>query len=455
MASEERSERHGAGRLLAGITVLWAGLAFAGDGLTSIVLPVLTDRVTGGVATASTLGLVTFAGLAVGALVQPPAGALSDRLLPRYGRRGPLAAGLALTVAGLAVLGVAGHVGGVAGLVVGFVAVAASASIAQASLQGWIPDLVASDRRGRAAGWKGFADVGGASIAFFALGQAIGGGAGRAVAVIIAALASAGLLALGLVREPPRVRPAPHAGSSGLAAAAGNPDGGNRSTVRAPALAAAFRIDRSGARPLVDLVAARFLFLFGVFAVGRFLVLVVADRFGVGAADAAEQASLVLGVLALVSMVAAPASGRAADQLGRRPVMVAGALAGAAAAAGLAAAPSLPLLVGAGVALALGNAAFTTANWAMTTDVVPADEAARHLGLANLGTAGAMAAAGLLGPVMDVANRLGRGWGGTVLLLIAACAMAAAAVVATRARHPTAAAVAPAPPGAPAARPRG
>lgn len=54
--------------------------------------------------------------------------------------------------------------------------------------------------------------------------------------------------------------------------------------------------------------------------------------------------------------------------------------------------------------MSIGSAAFVTANWAMTTDVVPAARAGRLLGLANVGTAGAAAVAGLFGPVADVAR---------------------------------------------------
>ena len=55
------------------------------------------------------------------------------------------------------------------------------------------------------------------------------------------------------------------------------------------------------ARPLTDHVVAQLLFLIGMFTVGRFLVLAVGDRARLPAADAAEQASVALGILALFS----------------------------------------------------------------------------------------------------------------------------------------------------------
>jgi len=99
--------------------------------------------------------------------------------------------------------------------------------------------------------------------------------------------------------------------------------------------------------------------------------------------------------------------------------MVAGAL--------LSAAGALPLIWVAsrleialfGSLLSLGSAAFTGANWALTADLAPKEEAARFFGLANFGTAGAAAAAGLFGPLMDGANRLAPGSGFPLLFLAA------------------------------------
>jgi MFS family permease len=67
----------------------------------------------------------------------------------------------------------------------------------------------------------------------------------------------------------------------------------------------------------------------------------------------------------------------------------------------------------------VGSAAFSTANWALTADVVPTLESARFFGLANVGTAGAAAAAGLFGPLVDLGNAASPGRGYTALFLAA------------------------------------
>jgi MFS family permease len=73
-----------------------------------------------------------------------------------------------------------------------------------------------------------------------------------------------------------------------------------------------------------------------------------------------------------------------------------------------------------GSLLSVGSAAFVSANWAMTADIVPKEEAGRFFRLANIGTAGAAAAAGLFGPLVDVFNLASPGTGYMALFMAAA-----------------------------------
>ena len=56
----------------------------------------------------------------------------------------------------------------------------------------------------------------------------------------------------------------------------------------------------------------------------------------------------------------------------------------------LATASYMPVILLSGTLMALGSAAFASVNWALTIDLTPPAEAARFLGLANIGTAGAL-----------------------------------------------------------------
>src|SRR5436309_13533086 len=89
-------------RMLAGISVFWLALSMLFDGLNTLVLPQQLLGFTDRASRATTLGLLTFAGLLLGMLVQPVAGLVSDRLRPRWGRRGTIALGGLLILLSLA-----------------------------------------------------------------------------------------------------------------------------------------------------------------------------------------------------------------------------------------------------------------------------------------------------------------------------------------------------------------
>jgi MFS family permease len=194
----------------------------------------------------------------------------------------------------------------------------------------------------------------------------------------------------------------------------------------------AFQLDLRHHRPFAWLIAARFLFLLGTYAVGRFFLFFVAQRLDLEAAEAAAQAGGLLAVLTLITALSAPVSGWAADRLGRVPLMLAG--------AGLSAVGTLLLVFAEGPAgilmfgglMALGSAAFSSANWAFSADLAPPEEAARFLGLANFGTAGAVAAAGLFGPLVDGLNHVEPGLGYSALFVSAAALALLSGVAAAR-----------------------
>lgn len=369
-------------RTAVGVSVGWLGISMVSDGVPTLLLPhrLMTD----GRADASTLGLTSLVGIGVGALLQPVAGRWSDRV----GRFPVIVAGASSTVAGLGLLLVPG------GAVLGTVVVLGGVSVAQAGHQALLPDRMASGWRGRAGGLKSAFDVGGAFLAFLLLAALLGAGA-----PVAATAALGGILVIGFVvarlllagRDPVRsVRP----------------------------LRAAYRLDLTTHRALVGLVVARFLFLLGIYVVGRFLLLFVAERLGLTADAAAQEAGMALALLALITVVASVPSGWLADRLGHRPLMLAG---GGLAAGGtllLPTAGEMSLVVAFGALMALGSAAFGAASWAMLADLVAPDDAGRLLGLAHIGTAGAAALAGAFGLLVD-----GVGFGFT-FAVAAGCSLA-------------------------------
>jgi len=67
--------------------------------------------------------------------------------------------------------------------------------------------------------------------------------------------------------------------------------------------------------------------------------------------------------------------------------------------------PNMILLYVAGGIIGLATGLFMTTNWALGTDLVPADEAGRYLGISNLAGAGAgIVGTGIGGPMADSLN---------------------------------------------------
>jgi MFS family permease len=173
------------------------------------------------------------------------------------------------------------------------------------------------------------------------------------------------------------------------------------------------------------LVLAQFLFLLGIYAAGRFLLLFVANRLGLPEEQAAEQAGKLLAGLALITVLASPFTGWLADRIGRVPLMIAGAIFSAISALMLIWANSSTHILLFGGLMSIGSAAFAGGSWALLADLVPKDDSARFFGLANFSTAGSSAVAGLFGPVIDGLERIWPGMGYSVLFLGAALAFLA------------------------------
>lgn len=385
-------------RLLFGISVFWLALSVLLDGVNTLVLPLQVGVLASQNNQATLLGLLTFVGLLAGALVQPIAGAFSDRLQPVLGRKGFIGIGLVLSLASLYFFAMAQSI---ASIMAGYLAIQVSASIAQAGQQGLIPDLVNEDRRGLASGLKGFMDLTGAMLGFVILGQLLGSGQSLpAIGAIAAILIIAYLLATLLTPED-KVK------------------SGNPVRTRAIALRDIFRVDLAQQTAFLRLILARFLFLLGIYATGRFLLFFVADRLGLSQDQAAEQAGNLLAGLAFITILAAPLTGWLADRVGRVPLMIAGAILSAISALMLIWAGSSGQILLFGGLMSIGSAAFAGGSWALLADLVPRDQPARFFGLANFSTAGAAAVAGLFGPVIDGVDRISPGLGFSALFMLA------------------------------------
>jgi MFS family permease len=189
-----------------------------------------------------------------------------------------------------------------------------------------------------------------------------------------------------------------------------------------------FHLDLTREAAFIRLVLSRFLFLLGIYATGRFLLFFVADRLGLEADQAAEQAGMLLAGLALITILASPVTGWLADRIGRVPLMVVGSVLSAVSALMLIWAGSSAQILLFGGLMSVGSAAFAGGSWALIADLAPKDESARYFGLANVSTAGAAAVAGLFGPVIDWVEFISPGNRFSMLFLLAAITFVASAL---------------------------
>lgn len=387
-------------KLLVGMSVFWLGLALLVDGLNSIVLPIRLLRLEGTRPTATTLGLVTFVGLLAALVIQPMAGEWSDRMRGTWGRTGAIAVALFGILAGLFALGLGQSL---VSLFVAYLMIQVAASIGRAAMDGFIPDLLPYDKTGRADAMQRAMSVVGSALGFIVLGSFLAAAAlGPALMVIGVALTVAFLLTVLLLGERPRAHGLRHS---------------------SPTWDDLFRFDFGAHRRYGWLVLSRGVFLVGVFAVSRFLLLFLVDRFGMDATGAAAQSGLLLGGMVLVTALFAPLALPLAERLGHGSVMAAGAVVSAGGIAAIALGGTMTHVLVGTLAVAFGSGAFLAANTGLAADLIPAVDAAKFRGLANLAGLAAAAFAGLFGPLLDWGARAGGGRGYIALFAAATVAL--------------------------------
>ncbi|TFH37566.1 MAG: MFS transporter [Anaerolineales bacterium] len=461
------------------INVYWLGLNISAGIITPVLLPYLVALFVSGDQKNTSLATVRVLGLIVAMLVQPIAGMLSDRNSSRWGKRRPFIFwGTILDLVFLGIIAASpGYIGsaldgrllpmlGVSTayvvLIIGMVLLQASSNFAQGALQGLLPDLVPSDQRGRSSGVKAVLEV--VVPALLVIGIGIGplvdaGRIGFVTAFIGASLLLTMLITVLFVHEKPlEHRPAEsvrepmlrivaltaifvlitqgalwlvHSGSAylatrqislglqvalvgllGMIAMTGSIFAG----VYAGARVGIGR-DAPKHRSFIWWVINRLLFLAAIGSIQGFALFYLSDVLEIK--NAATTTTLLMAVVALFLMTSALVGGYLADRIGRKRLVRTACWIAAAGAFMLLFANSIPLVMISGVILGIGTGAFMATNWALGTDLVPADQRGRYLGISNLAGAGAgIVGAGIGGPIADFFNRLQPGLGYLVIFAI-------------------------------------
>ena len=379
------------------ITILGLGLTALSQSLHGIILPLRVLDFVGEAEKNTALGALTFTGLVLAMLSQPIASAFSDSTTSRWGRRKPyiLFGGLAVLV----LLPGIGLAGSYAFLFVAYCLIQLAANTAQGPYQGYLPELVPLDHRGRASSLKSLMEILGGVVGVIIIGHLMSGYSGESNAglwssiLVLTLVIGVILLYLWLsLRERPTIfAPKPF---------------------RNPLLSYRFSLrDNPG---FGWLLGSRLFIFMGAATIQTFALFYLRDVLGVDDPAGSTAAFLVTAVAGM-SLAIFPA-GFLADRYGKGSLSMAASLLGALGVSFLLMWPSTAtVMVAAGmVGFAVGT--FGVTNWAMATELVVKGEEARYLAIANMATAGGAALSRLIGPVIDHFNRVELNLGYQVML---------------------------------------
>jgi MFS family permease len=388
------------------------GLSFMWNSLHVIILPAVLLQYVPGTLKNTYLGLLTFAGLVIAMIVQPIAGAASDRWVSRWGRRRPLI--LAGTLFDFIFLAILGYAGGVLWLAIGYIGLQLSSNTAHGPAQGLLPDRVPAEQIGAGSGIKNLMDMGGLVVSSLVVGRLLDPNATRAtlpMAVVAGVLALGTIITLvGAKERPVLSRPARAENEPAV-------------TRNAPS-------SKGSLSPYWWLVGSRYVFLLGIFDVQVFAQYYIRDV--IHAANPVKLTGDLLAVITLSLVAFAVAGGWLGDRLGHKRMLWVASGLGAAGCLLLLGARTPGTLLGFGSVLGIGIGLFLTSNWALANRLAPHEQAGKYLGLTNLATAGAGATGRLLGPLIDLLNNANPGAynGYTMMFLFgAACAVVSAVVL--------------------------
>jgi MFS family permease len=458
------------------VNIYWLGLNVASGIITPVLLPYLVALFVAQTQKNTYLATVRVIGLAVAMFIQPLSGMLSDRSSSRWGRRRPfIAVGTVLDLLFLAMIALSPRFIGspldstvrplfgvptaYLVLVAGIVLLQISSNFAQGALQGLLPDLIPEDQRGRSSGVKAVFELLPAFLIIFVGPLVDAGEIGWTVGIIGAALTLTMLLTLLFVPEDPlkgqpRERIAPHAlrlfalsaifvavsqaavwlvrsggdflnglqvsitlqvtliGIAGLVAMAGS--------ILLGVYFGAWVGIGEGASQRKDFiwwVINRLLFLAAIGSIQGFAQYYIADV--LHAEEPATVTTLLLAVVAIFLIPSALGGGYLADRIGRRKLVGFAGLACTFGTCVLLISPTLTAVIIGGCILGLGAGTFMATSWALGTDLAPAHEAGRYLGISNLAGAGAgIVGAGIGGPLADFFNQLQSGLGYLVIFAV-------------------------------------
>ncbi|MGH7643546.1 MAG: MFS transporter [Candidatus Dormibacteria bacterium] len=388
-ARPQLSLRFSPARLVA-LSVYWVAINYLWQGMGAVILPrLIIARVPYGHRGVA-LTVLAVLGSLVAILVQPAAGALSDRCRIRWGRRKPfMVAGTLGDLVCLLGLAVAGSY---AALIIPYCALQICSNTAEGAYQGLLPDQVPNSERGRASGYYGLAVFIGTAIGFLLTGTLI------AIGHLKLALFSVGvILVLALIAtqrfvpDSPAEEPLPS---------------------RRLAILGVFSFRPRENPDFTKLLASRLLALMGITGLTDFAQLYIKANYYPGSGSAiANRAtgatSVLLAVVVLVAIVVTLPAARISQRVGRKIIIRAASWLGALGTLLLIFAHSLFFVYLVGFLIGGAFGMLLSVDWAFVVDLVPPGSAGRFMGISNLATAGSgLVSLVIAGPLLDFGDGL-------------------------------------------------
>jgi MFS family permease len=442
------------------INLFWLGLNIRNTALGSIFMPYLVGIFAPEAIKNTALGAMRSAGLVIAMLVQPAAGLLSDRSTSRFGRRRPyILVGALFDCLFLAAIALSWNYWA---LLIAVLLIQFSSNVSHGPLQGLIPDLVPEDERGRASAIKAIMELLPVILVGLTIAKMVGAGhLDAAIFVTGASLLVVTLITVIFVKEtplqekpttpfwPPMVRVLGMLGGILIGGVAGLLGGGLVGGLaglitlifadKPTALSVGVGVGGAAAMAVAVVagvwagclgtlgkearkksafvwwIANRLMFLAAVTSIQGSIYYFVMYAFKLSNEGASSMTGSLTSIIGIFIVLTALASGWISDRIGRTRLV---AISGIVAAAGNVLLlitiwiPNLIIVYIAGTIIGVATGLFMTANWALGTDLVPADEAGRYLGVSNLAGAGAgIIGAGIGGLVADYINHYYMGLG--------------------------------------------
>ena len=376
----------------------------------TVILPVLVLEVSPENLKNTYLAVLGLSGLIVAGSVQPLIGRYSDRTRSPFGRRVPyLIWGCGMVCLGLVGIGLAPSY---VVLLLVWLFVQANVNIGYGPYQALIRDLVPLNRIGVASSIKILSDSAGSLILMLMAALLISRTTGPDFIswkwVILALIGVVLISGTAITSITVRARES----TSGL-------------TER---LSGLVKQSARGLHPQLRLfLLSRLLMMTAMTAFPTYGLFFLRDS--VGLENYAQSLGIMIIAVGGALALAVYPAGWLSDRVGRKPVILTGAVGASASAAWMISANStgdvlvIASIMGASIGILLSS------NWALANDLGTSGREGQHMGIVNLATTGGAAASKLMGPGIDLLNRVSDGCGYDALLITASTLFVVGAIL--------------------------